>query len=124
MTRAGRLASAKATQWVQNYIGKNIVRGYCKWFAVDTLCAVIELRALGVPISPEREEQLRRSVERKSRDRAARKRREVEDWDEYPESDETFAYIAGYTPAGFPYGVTWEEIGEGSPWNEDEKSEP
>lgn len=26
-----------------------------------------------------------------------------------PESDENFSYIAGYTPAGFPYGVTWEE---------------
>ena len=29
-------------------------------------------------------------------------------WD----SDETFAYIAGYTSAGFPYGITWEELGE------------
>lgn len=26
-----------------------------------------------------------------------------------PESDETFAYIAGYTSGGVPYGVTWEE---------------
>ena len=25
--------------------------------------------------------------------------------------DDTFAFIAGYTPAGFPYGTTWEEIG-------------
>lgn len=28
----------------------------------------------------------------------------------YPESDETYAYIAGYTAWGFPYGVTWEEM--------------
>ena len=27
------------------------------------------------------------------------------------ESDGTFAFIAGYTPAGFPYGTTWEELG-------------
>lgn len=27
------------------------------------------------------------------------------------ESDETFAFIAGYTECGFAYGVTWEEIG-------------
>jgi len=28
----------------------------------------------------------------------------------YPEdSDEQFAYIAGYTPGGAPFGVTWEE---------------
>jgi hypothetical protein len=26
-----------------------------------------------------------------------------------PESDEHFAYIAGYTAGGVPYGVTWEE---------------
>ena len=26
------------------------------------------------------------------------------------ESDETFAYIAGYTGGGFPFGITWEEM--------------
>jgi len=25
------------------------------------------------------------------------------------ESDDTFAYIAGYTSGGAPYGITWEE---------------
>jgi hypothetical protein len=28
----------------------------------------------------------------------------------YPESDETYAYIAGYTNWGFAFGVTWEEM--------------
>ena len=28
-----------------------------------------------------------------------------------PMSDDTFAFIAGRTPAGIPYGTTWEEIG-------------
>ena len=28
------------------------------------------------------------------------------------ESDDTFAFIAGYTAGGFPYGITWEEIAE------------
>ncbi len=27
-----------------------------------------------------------------------------------PDSDEHFAYIAGYTEGGFPYGITWEEM--------------
>jgi hypothetical protein len=27
-----------------------------------------------------------------------------------PDSDEHFAYIAGYTEGGVPYGVTWEEM--------------
>lgn len=25
------------------------------------------------------------------------------------EQDERFAFIAGYTSGGFPYGITWEE---------------
>ena len=25
--------------------------------------------------------------------------------------DDTFAFIAGYTPGGFPYGITWEGLG-------------
>ena len=30
----------------------------------------------------------------------------------WEESDETLAYIAGYTSEGVPYGVTWEEWDE------------
>ena len=26
------------------------------------------------------------------------------------ESDDTFAFIAGYTSGGFAYGITWEEM--------------
>lgn len=29
---------------------------------------------------------------------------------EKSESDDVFAFIAGYTEGGFPYGVTWEEM--------------
>ena len=29
----------------------------------------------------------------------------------YSDMDGTFAFIAGYTPGGAPYGVTWEEVG-------------
>ncbi len=35
--------------------------------------------------------------------------------------DSTFAYIAGYTPGGAPYGVTWEEVGIDSDLPFDEK---
>ena len=44
-----------------------------------------------------------------------KKHRPIEQWEfnEYhgfePESDENFAYIAGYTPGVAPYGVTWDE---------------
>ena len=29
----------------------------------------------------------------------------------YPDMDGDFAYIAGYTPGGAPYGVRWENVG-------------
>ena len=31
--------------------------------------------------------------------------------DPYPDMNDEFAYIAGYTGWGFPYGVTWKEMG-------------
>lgn len=37
----------------------------------------------------------------------------------FASSNETFAYIAGCTPAGFPYGITWEERNEESPYFDD-----
>jgi len=114
MTRNGRLSSAKATAWVTRYVGKNIVKGYANWFAVDLLCAVLELRMLGVAISPERETQIKASVEARA---AAKKRikkaaRDAESHELYADSDGTFAYIVGYTPGGAAYGVRWEELGE------------
>ena len=33
-----------------------------------------------------------------------------ETWEE-PFSDDTFAFIAGYTSGGAAYGLTWEEMG-------------
>ena len=31
--------------------------------------------------------------------------------DPYPDMDDEFAYIAGYTSGGAPYGVRWEDVG-------------
>ena len=33
------------------------------------------------------------------------------DIDPYPDMDCDFAFIAGYTPGGAPYGVRWEDVG-------------
>jgi hypothetical protein len=122
MTREGRLQSARATRWVERCEGKDIVKGYAKWFAVDLLCAVAELRSLGVTVTEDRENRLRVTMEA----RAAAKRREGERRAERDraelcaDSDETCACIAGYTAGGFAFGVTWEEMGEHSPWEKDE----
>ncbi len=128
MTRATRLQSAKATRWAETYSGKNIIRGYCTWYAVDPLCAVIELRELGVTISAEQEQKIRRTQAAKSG--ASQKMKQQDSLTAKSDSDETFAFIAGYTPCGFPYGVTWEEYHEtcqphsGSPEGEPDDSLP
>ena len=123
MKREARLQSAKI--WILRYEGKNIVRGYAKWYGVDLLCAIIELRMLGVHVDENYEANVRRSIKNRAKQRKQRRlaRKEVEYDDPYPDSDETFAYIAGSTSWGFPYGVTWEEIGEEPPWINDEDIE-
>ena len=74
MKRQGRLSSARATGWVEEYKGKNIIAGYSKWFAVDLLCALIELRLLGVKIDQGREEQIKASIKDRTAQRARRKK--------------------------------------------------
>jgi hypothetical protein len=74
MKRQGRLNSARATGWVEKYKGRNIITGYSKWFAVDLLCALIELRRLGVKIDQDREEQIRASIKARAAQRARRKK--------------------------------------------------
>jgi len=107
MDRSARLQSARF--WLKTYDGKNIASGYHKHFGVDFICAFKELEMLGAKIDPDYKGQLLKSLEG---DIAARKRRKAarqEDTYEMFDQDETFAYIAGYTDAGFAYGVTWEE---------------
>lgn len=40
------------------------------------------------------------------------------------ESDETFAFIAGYTEGGAPYGITWGELECRPEQPEDDESLP
>lgn len=102
----------KARQWVLTYKGSHIVRDYRKRFKVDTVCAHNDMEAIGA-LSPEKlavmrhNEQLRLEAKRREKER----RREQEILDAYPDSDDRFFYIAGYTSGGAPYGVTWEEMG-------------
>jgi hypothetical protein len=109
MTRQSRLISAKATSWVKQYAGENIIRGYAKWFGVDGLCAVVELRMLGVSITAEREAQIEASIEARAVQRRRKEKPAAERGLEGLYSD-SFAYTAGYTSGGAPYGVTWEEL--------------
>lgn len=109
--RERRLSSSK--NWITIYSGNNLVKGYSKKYSVDKLCAVKELRMIGVEISEEYEKQLIKSMEALKQRLSFKKKRENElntlcDF----ESDENFAKISGYTSGGFPYGVTHKEMEE------------
>ena len=108
LTKKGRLASAK--DWIIKYDGKNLISGYAKWFGVDKICAINELKVFGVIIPESLEnhiiERHKRKIEQR---RTAKDKIEVLDIT-VNDSDDNFAFIAGYTSGGFPYGLTHEEL--------------
>jgi hypothetical protein len=65
-----------AVKWRSGYGGKNIVRGYARWFGVDPICAITELRMLGVAVDPDYEAQLRQTIAARAGWRAKTTRRE------------------------------------------------
>ncbi len=68
LDRAGRLR--QAASWLASFRGTDRVRGYRRHFATDLLCAVIELRMLGVAVPQARIDEAQRSA-RGSRRRPA-----------------------------------------------------
>ena len=107
MNRSARLQSAG--NWLKTYNGKNIAAGYRRHFAVDWACAFKELEMLSIKIDSAYKNQIVKSVEGHIAARKLIKSRRQETYEEPFEQDEYFAYIAGYTAAGFAYGITWEE---------------
>ena len=102
----------KAAVWLPTYEGTHLVRAYRKKFKLDYTCALNDLEALGA-LSPEKLADLRQGEEIRQRHiqeekEAKNERAFLERW---ANSDDNFYYIAGYTPGGAPYGVTWDEIG-------------
>lgn len=121
MSRRSRLQSTKVKEWVEKYEGKNIIKGYAKWYAVDLICAMNEVEMLGHSISESTKEKTKKAVEDRNRQKRLQKekrkqKRELLDMDF--DSDETFAFIVGYTSGGVPYGITYVEM------EEIEKNEP
>jgi len=112
MKRRARLSSARrwlATQ--KNRTPIQIAQSYRKRYGVDWLCAIHELVLLGVSIDPGWVEQLYRSLDGHHQARARRKAaRNLNPNSFGGDPDDTFAYIAGYTENGVPFGVTWDEI--------------
>ena len=100
MKRNQRLLSSK--EWMENYRGKNMVRGYAKWYGVDLICAIRELRLNGILIDEDYEKKVRLSIEAKRKARELIKEKKLESLEdvEIEASDETFAFISGYTSGG------------------------
>ena len=112
LKREHRLRSAK--DWLKTYSGNNVVKGYSKKYSVNKLCAIKELRMLGIEISEAYERQLINSMEALKQQRLSFKKKREDEINASCgfESDENFAIIIGYTSGGFSYGVTHEEMEE------------
>jgi hypothetical protein len=107
-TRMKRLKSAR--KWIASYRGKNLVRGYKKRFGVSDVCAVVELRMMGVNIPDARLEQARRDECDRAAHNTRRKQKRTPRQPQplaFGEWEPLYAFIAGYEDDA-PYGITWE----------------
>ena len=117
LPREKRLRSAK--KWIEQYTGNHIVKAYKKRFGVDQLCAMAELKMLGVDLDPDYVERAT-AAETIRREQLAEKKRDQKEreWQTlHADQNDQFFYIAGCTSGGAPYGVTWAEMGL-EPWEE------
>lgn len=100
----------KGKQWLLTYTGspKRMNKHYRERFHVDALTAAKDLQELGVNYTQEQLDQIKRSEEQRLlQRRREREKKERERLVElYNDCDGCFAFIAGYTVGGVPYGVT------------------
>jgi len=113
MRRGARLQAAK--RWIAEYRGRNLVRGYKKWFGVSDVCDVLELRMLGIDIPDARLEEARRDEQARAT-RSARRKERCEARPFMENRGGELAFIAGCTEGGAPFGVTWAELEDEEAW--------
>ena len=105
----------KGKQWLLTYTGspKKMNKHYRERFHVDAVTAAKDLQELGVNYTQEQLDQIKQAEEQRLRQRRMeREAKERERLGElYEDCDGRFAFIAGYTDGGAPYGVMWEEVG-------------
>lgn len=105
MKRHSRLQSAK--HWIPTYAGKNIIKGYQRWFGVDLSCAIKELKRLDVKLDSHYiqqalsgQAQMIASRQKQSEKQKKRDLEKTENFQGYPDSE--YYFVAGYTSGGFP----------------------
>lgn len=101
--------------WVESYSGKpnNIIKKHRSYFHVDWECAITELFELDIKMDPQYLASLRQTISQQFDNEKIHTpitKLEFDVYHECDDSDDNFAYIAGYTAGGFPYGTTWEEM--------------
>ncbi|WP_026567573.1 hypothetical protein [Bacillus sp. UNC41MFS5] len=105
--RNARLQNAK--KWAEQYNGKNIAKGYSKWFGVDLLCAIKELEILGYKFKQSYKEQVNQSlIERQKQNGSNKREKEMEKL--YDNGFGSFYFISDYTSNGFQDGISLAEI--------------
>ena len=101
----------KGRQWLLTYTGspKKMNKHYRERFHVDAVTAAKDLQELGVNYTQEQLDQIKQAEEQRLRQRRMeREAKERERLSElYEDCDGRFAFIAGYTDGGAPYGVMW-----------------
>ena len=118
----------KGKQWLLTYTGspKKMNKHYRERFHVDAVTAAKDLQELGVNYTQEQLDQIKQAEEQRLRQR--RMEREAKERERlaelYEDCDDRFAFIAGYTDGGAPYGVMWEEVGIDPRLPFEEKEEP
>lgn len=105
----------KGKQWLLTYQGtpKHMVKHYRERFHVDSMTAVKDLQELGVNYTQEQLDNIKWAEDERLKQRRLEKEKKKREKYEtiYEDCDDRFAFIAGYTSGGAPYGTTWEEIG-------------
>ena len=105
----------KGKQWLLTYTGstKKMNKHYRERFHVDAVTAAKDLQELGVNYTQEQLDQIKQTEEQRLRQR--RMEREAKEREQlaelYKDCDDRLVFIAGYTDAGTPFGVMWEEVG-------------
>lgn len=114
-TQRKEIRLQKARQWILTYNGtpKHMAKHYKKRFHVDITTAVRDLQDIGVEFTQEYIDAVKRSEEERIRQKHLEKERKAQQEQDflYEDSDDVYAFIAGYTGGGVPYGITWEELG-------------
>lgn len=112
MTEARKKRLQEAREWFakQGFSDdSHVIKAYREYFHVNKDCAMQELCMLKV-LRPEQQAAYIVALQEKKQKRISRA---VDGEKAFSSSqDENFAFIAGYTPGGFPYGITWEEQAE------------